>query len=350
MKRTLLFFFALIINIAVTAQTIRRVSNIPGSAVGTNTYTTINSAILASSDDDIIYIEPSQTFYSGFTVNKRLHFIGNGNFLTQNPGTPNNKNLTRIYDFVYFNAGSSGSSIRGVYLNGIVAVKDADGIQFVGNRIASIEFKESTSGNLIAENYLDGDLRSLEGNVPPATTSGQSTTIRNNIITGMIISFRNSSIFNNTISGANGYFSVFVNLGCQINNNLIDFRMYADSPIPDYVAPNEGSSAINNLQILAPGATIPASTTNYFTTDAANVFEIGATAPWGLDKDAVFKLKPGSPALEVGPDNVQVGAFGGASPYKLSGLPNVPIVTSAFTSGTGNNTAPLQVKVTIHSN
>lgn len=346
MKLTFLLCILLTTNILSMGQTIRRVNNLPGVAAGANTYTTIQGAIDASTDGDIIYIEPSSTMYDGFTSGKQLTFIGNGNFLTQNPNTPFDKNISWINGIVRFVAGSSGSTLIGLYLNQTTEVENAEGIQFKGNRIGSIHLKWNTPGILIAENYIDGELRCLEGN--SNATSGTNATIRNNIIHGIIISFRNSLIFNNTISGVNSYFSVSNNQGCTILNNIIDFRAYSASPIPDYEANNPGSSATNNLQILPLGAIVPPSTTNYFTTDPGSVFE--TVSPWSLVKDAGFRLKAGSPALSVGPNNIHAGAFGGTSPYKLSTLPNVPIITSAFTSGTGNNTAPLQVKITIRSN
>ena len=57
-----------------------------------------------------------------------------------------------------------------------------------------------------------------------------------------------------------------------------------------------------------------------------------------------------SPAIGIGTGGANAGAFGGASPYILSGLPAYPVMTNFTTTGVGNTTTPLQVSVTVRGN
>jgi hypothetical protein len=332
---------------AVHAQTIRRVHSLPVADAGANTYATVADAVAASAADDIIYIEPSSTEYAGFTVTKRLHFIGNGNFLEQNPNTPFDKNPSIISTAVSFDIGSSGSTITGLYLRSTLTIAGTTGIEVKRNRFGNgITLGNNTSGILIAENYIDENIRAQD-----VSNSGVSTVIRNNIIrSGNITYMKNSVIQNNTI-----YYSVnaaFV-ANCtdsQITNNIFDRRgMFSIRQVGN---DNAGATVTNNLQIAAGGipATNPDANKNMYTSEAGAVFVVAS--PWGNNptKDASLKLVAGSLATNLGTDGKDAGAFGGTIPYTLSGLPNVPVITSAVSTETGTNTIPLSVTISVRSN
>jgi len=74
--------------------------------------------------------------------------------------------------------------------------------------------------------------------------------------------------------------------------------------------------------------------------------------PWTTfgSEDAKFQLGASSPAAGIGTGGTNAGAFGGASPYVLSGLPPYPIITNFTTSGVGNTSVPLSVSVTVRGN
>ncbi len=70
---------------------------------------------------------------------------------------------------------------------------------------------------------------------------------------------------------------------------------------------------------------------NYITSDYEmenNVFV------WTGSDDAKFDFKTGSPALGYCQDGADCGAFGGTTPYRLSGIPARPRVTLVQTPGT----------------
>ena len=349
MKRTILLSALLIISNFSFAQTIRRVTNLPGAATGVNTYATVNEAMAAATSGDIIYIEPSATPYAGFNVTKTLHFIGNGNFLEQNSNTPYEKSNSYIEGRVYFDANSNSSTASGLYFGAQVDIMNTIGVEIKKCRLAKgIFLNANTSGTLISENLIVNDVAGKTDN-----SSAQSTTLKNNIIeSGNVSYLKNSTIKNNTIYYY--YSSTLINnQGCTITNNILDRRVI--NSVYDVSGNNTGSTVTNNLQVLSASAVLPSanpdSNKNLYTGNFNNIYVVNN--PWvsnDLIKDADFKLVAGSSAIGMGTFNTDAGAYGGDTPYTLSGLPNIPIITSAVSSTTGTNSVPLNVIISVRSN
>ena len=55
-----------------------------------------------------------------------------------------------------------------------------------------------------------------------------------------------------------------------------------------------------------------------------------------LTFDNRYELKAGSPAIGAGVGGIDCGAFGGETPYKLSGIPFVPLIYQVNAPTTGN--------------
>jgi hypothetical protein len=346
MNRTFLFVALLIFSEISWAQTIRRVTNLPGAATGVNTYSTIIDAMTAASSGDTIYIEPSATGYEGFNVTKTLHFIGNGNFLAQNPNTPYEKSSSTIEGRVYFDAGSSNSTATGIYFENRTDLMNSSGVQIKRCRFSNgIVLNANTSNILLAESMIVGDVSGTSIN-----TSAQNVMLRNNIISGKVNYLKNSTIDNNTIY----YYyknTVTDNPGSTITDNIMDHRDTKDILVLS--EENTGSTISNNLQIASATATLPETdeNNNKFTSNFNNIFVVAE--PWvavAKLKDADFKLIEGSLAKGMGTKGTDAGAFGDTHPYTLSGLPNIPIITSAESSTTGTNAVPLSVTISVRSN
>lgn len=349
MKKVSLLLFLAVSVIAATsfAQTIRRVNNITGAAVGANTYTNIPDAVTAANDDDIIYIEPSSTAYPGFTVNKKLHFIGNGYFLTENTDTPQNKVTSKIAGVVQYEAGSDHGSARGIEFADQIQLTNSYGVLFRGNHINNIQLGLNTGGHIILENFLDGEVRGATDN-----TAGQTIILSNNIIFGSVLYLKSSSIIHNTISGANGFFTIYQNSGCLIRDNILDAKTNGNNPFPDLHALNDNSSISHNLKLLNPSSDFPDqnSDASIYSHQGTQTFDV--EEPWNHSprQDKVFKLKAGSPAIGAGTGGADIGAFGGTAPYRLSGIPRIPFITNLTASGSGSPLSPLQVTISVKSN
>ncbi|GGC06693.1 hypothetical protein GCM10011325_36910 [Dyadobacter sediminis] len=313
-----------------------------------NSFSTIDSAISAASSGDIIYIEPSPTTYPGFTVDKTLHFIGNGNFLDQITNGPFNKSESHT-GAVTFNEGSDSSTVVGLRIDQIY-LTNVKGISIRMNRTGGISLYNSTFGILISEN-VTGSIRAYNTN-----GSGERTTIKNNVIISYghcIYGLRNSDIRNNTLHDTYSTNEIFsLNEGCVIINNILDRR--GQTTIEDITANNNSTVATNNLTVLSTEANLKDipddGSKSVITNKPESVFSVAN--PWDANpfKDADFKLKPDSPALKIATDGKEAGAFGGITPYKPSGIPNIPIITSAWGTGAGTSALPLTIKISVQSN
>jgi hypothetical protein len=66
----------------------------------------------------------------------------------------------------------------------------------------------------------------------------------------------------------------------------------------------------------------------------------------GHTTDSQYQLKAGSPAIGAGLSGEDCGMFGGNTPYRLSGLPNIPSVYFLGAPTTSNgNTLPVTISV-----
>jgi hypothetical protein len=63
----------------------------------------------------------------------------------------------------------------------------------------------------------------------------------------------------------------------------------------------------------------------------------------GISTDETYQLKAGSALKTAASDGGEVGAFGGATPYVISGIPPIPSITNMVNTGTGTNTITITV-------
>ncbi len=68
-----------------------------------------------------------------------------------------------------------------------------------------------------------------------------------------------------------------------------------------------------------------------------------------VDTDAFWQLKPGSPALGKGLAGVDMGAFGGSTPYILGGVPARPRLTRLSAPAVADSASGLRFEVDAQS-
>jgi hypothetical protein len=70
----------------------------------------------------------------------------------------------------------------------------------------------------------------------------------------------------------------------------------------------------------------------------------------GLSADEAYIIKAGSSLKTLGNGGTEVGAYGGSTPYIVSGIPPIPSIVNMINSGTGDNSNPLKVTISVKSN
>lgn len=316
---------------SVQSQTVRRVSNALGAGAP---YTTIQDALAAAVNGDIILVEGSPTNYSGtITVTKQVTIQGPGYFLDQNTGLQANLNDAAAAATILFNAGSAGSVIRGMKTSTITI---------------------NTSNITISNNYIAG------GTVDMNTGSNNIVISGNYLSSAIIRSFSNMTnlLIANNYAGGGISFSLSVTTLAVITNNII-----AAGGTNFYL---QNSTIVNNIFLTAGtaiGETLNSTIqNNVFVSasqtgaDATNVFGATSTSLFvglpGNTTDTQWKLKAGSPAIGAGVGGTDCGMYAGINPsYKISGIATgQPTISNFTTPGTVPANGTLNVKVSAKVN
>lgn len=331
MKQKRLLFVALgVIAVVLANATTWRVNPNPSAKAQ---YKTVAEAM------DDVHVQPGDTllldpgYYGYVDVNKKnITIIGNGYFLGWNKGWAESDETIMIDIRLY-----DGCTIEGCTANQIRP--DGDGITI---RRCKADYIGSTSNGfnncLIEQCIVTGDLFTR--------TAG---TVRNNIVIGSIITYRETGIIieNNTVI-QNSYDRYVLNIdngsNCIARNNIL---IHSDQTLNDNLMPASsykvypedltGWSMYNNVTSIAPEYKDP----------KYNNHDISATVETlflneGSD-DGKWRLSENSPAKNMAINGGDCGAFGGRTPYVLSGVPQfIPHITKIEVP-----TRPTDGKITI---
>lgn len=343
MKKILLLSTSLILTCSMSFAKIWRVNNNNGV---TADFTTLQAAHDAAASGDSIYLESSPTSYGGLNCSKKLAIIGTGYFLDQNSELQA-FTLSAKTDYIYFNAGSSGSSVEGIdfrsnsmninvndivvrrnnfggingatpdYWVGVINIYNgASNILITQNFSVQIFSNGSSTGVLISNNFISM-------NAYLGETANQASI---NLNANTVAIIKNNIFRRGTISAYN----------CNISNNIMVAGFLSGS----------GNLIANNL---SSGTQFGNTNGNQQNITIANVFE--GTGSF----DGAYQLKTGSPAIGAGygsttANPVDCGIFGGTTPYKLSGLPAIPSIYFFSNQPVGSNSDPIDVQVKVRSN
>jgi hypothetical protein len=275
-------------------------------------FTDIQTAIDAASAGDTLYIEGSLTIYESDSIfiNTPLMLFGPGYFLEENDSTYANKLSAQIQAKFVFKPGSSGSQLSGFYF-------------YYGEII--VQSNDLT----ISRNYLDANIILY--------SQASQIYISQNIWTWGGLSFDYSNVVSANIFFLNNIF--YENVGSiLISDNSIGF--IENNVYLGVSGIGVSNSTIRN-NIIVGGIYVGNNT-------VSNNFEYITLEDFFLmtgSTDGQYRLKPGSPAIGAGYDGTDCGAYGGAQPYVLSGLPPIPHIYEAYIDVIGTNEDGLQVQI-----
>lgn len=282
-------------------------------------YTTLTDAVSAASAGDTIYLECSITTYaSPDSIKKKLTIIGPGYFLTENDTTQACKQGASV-DNITFGKGSEGSLLTGITVNNTIYINTSNIIiarNYVANEIVLDNTNSPISNIVIKQNYIAAYIAQNAG-----TNIATNVLIYNNIVNTIGIGNTSSTFIcmNNAIFGSAQIYNA------EYFNNICYYEI-------------AGSLNYSHNNIFGVDGTN--SNGNQYNIDLSTVY-VGLPS----STDGQYKLKPGSPAIKAGTDNVDCGAFGNIDPYVLSGLPAVPHIFNAIIGGSGSSNSGLPVHI-----
>lgn len=267
---------------------------------------------------DTLYITPSQNWYNGIGLNKRLIIIGNGYFLNDNSNTQANKYSTLVGN-ISITKGAESSEIVGLVTGNIIV--GCDSIKIIRNMMGTANFLlkilKDVNHILIKQNYFHAEEH----------TSGLGCIIEDNCT--------DIQFFNNFIKHPSLGIQVPINSSVWFENNTLQCAAF-----------NIGNSVFyNNFYwgtLYQQNAIIQG---NYsLGVPIENVIVNTGSL------DAKWILKEGSPAKSGGINGAECGMFGGQEPYVLSGIPAIPSIYEAIVPDKVKNGENLNVKIKVKAN
>lgn len=319
--------------------TIRRVGYF-GTATAID-YTDFQTAHDAANAGDTIYLYPGN--WSG-VLSKRLTLMGFGYFLSGDGSNAGQQAITTPASLAVSLAQGSDNAvfdgIGGLQIDaGGMGGATSTGIILKHCRVATGYFHYGPIANWqIIQCYMDNLLLYLPGN-------GQANNLKisNCIFSGSNIYIPSGSgigntgqIVNCTFDGSN--FSDFYNATFLVKNCIFAYYSYtAYSNKGNCVFQNN----IFNSQYFDTTGT-PASNKNVD-------FSVAPVFNKGLSKDNYYSLAGSSAAKGAGASGADCGAFGGSTPYVLSGLPAVPAITKLTAPSTSATSNPYTITLSIQS-
>ncbi|MCI1752385.1 MAG: hypothetical protein LKM36_05775 [Flavobacteriales bacterium] len=299
-----------------------------------------NPFVSANGARDTIHLEASPMNYGSVTMAKPIVLIGPGFKLGM--GTANNPDLQANNQMatatrITLAAGSDGSVFTGIRFNGPYAglyINDVENITAIRNFFDSDGLIFDQTPNLPFSGYIvTGNYFNLSG----IATGGYSQYVSNVVIS--------NNYFNGAIDLENSFSNV------TVANNLFDYNTVQD--LWGSIFKNNilrlGSVNINDNDIhhnIAAGATsLPAGNNNVNSIPMTNVFNPAFTSD-----DTKWKLPSNSPYLTAGDDGLQLGIYGGISPYIPSGIPAIPTIYELTVPAAAIQGGTIEVTLSTRSN
>ena len=336
-----LFIAALIIS-NVSFAKIFRLGYTGPQITGTD-FTDAKSAHDAASAGDTLLLFPGN--YSISPATKKLVYLGYGYYTSGTDGNLNLQMLTGTCSLsLDLYAEASGSTFEGI--DNLVAYPSYN--QNVND--ITIRRCKGSVGVFGGEGTTCNNwkvLQCFEMAIVRQNLGGNTTNLRveNSHISTMYFDgsilhtgqFKNcvfavgSNLYNNAINFQNCIFQYSSQITGN-SNSLFQYCLFSDA--------DPGLSGSNNK------FDIPFS-------DNAGVNNIFTGYPFevpGETADGKYKLKPGSPAIGAGMGGVDMGMFGGANPYKLSGIPSIPAFYKLTAPSNNATTNPYTITFSVRSN
>lgn len=340
--KIVLSFFLVIITVANVQATTYIVSNVPGFPAN---YSNLQTCVDAAVNGDIIIVQGSGTNYGDIIVTKRLTIMGPGYFLNQNPQTQAVLATAKL-NSIYFKNGSSGSILEGMDVVGYTSSLGY-GLQCGLGVVTNFSIKiDSSSVHCISNfwsqwiqisNSTGTIIKSCYGNAIVAYIDISDLLIENSIFASAF--FDNAYVKNSLFYyGLDGNGQACVN-NCLFKNNIISTQpgnfLFGTSSFTNniFTADPLGTNVGNNLVNIDP----------------VTLF-VGFPNQGGNSLDGKFRLKSNSPAIGAGEGGVDIGPFGGSSPYSLSGISLHPNIWFVNMPTIGTSGGGLQVQVKVNAN
>jgi hypothetical protein len=326
MKRICVLLFLLGVVFQADAG-IWRVNNNP--SMGAN-YASINDAINSPvvNNFDTLHIEPSGTNYNAFTLTKRLVLIGVGYLLQQNTGYQATAQWVKVSGTSYCNSGSAGSVIQGLDFSvgsGLYINVPNTVVTRCCFQSSTLSLSSDANGTMYLSNW--GGSISLT-----SATNLQGISLRNSFLWSFSTSSSNTVLMENCYLYSTSAYSTSTGV---YKNNIFP------SGTPSITS---GTSAIFSNNIFHGS---PFNSGGIQGSNLVNIAHSQLFTSSSFDYNIQSTLTPLGNALSnaAGENGVDIGIFGGSTPYKVSGIPAVPSIYLLNAPGASSGSLPVTIGI-----
>ncbi len=334
MQKSILFFVTIFLLGSFTANAKSwYVDNRTGATV--KDFTSLPNAINAASAGDTILLAGSPTDYapSGVTIAKNVVIIGPGYFLKENfPGLT--AQYTATLGSISISSGATGAQVSGCQIVSACSLNTSNFSLFRNYILCQISIAASVSNIVIKGNYVSvGAIYGINNYCLSIGANCTNILVQNNLM---------------SYGGYNsGYYGLFISMnntstGIIFSNNVIttSFNSYSYNTTYNTTAVTTYNSVFsNNIFISATDIVLPTSTNEYYNNISnrdnlpsgnsnLNGVEMSTVIVMNGSPDGYYKLQYGSPAISAGQNGIDIGIYGGSSPYFLSGISAFPRIYS----------------------
>lgn len=329
--------FLLLLCVAVTASAQAAIWRVDANTANQADFRTLqdvhDSADVAAGDT--LYVAGfSGTDYGSLIATKPLAIFGPGYFLDENPETQALP-APATMQALEFADGSGGSLMSGMTIEGVVTIRTEE-VTLRRNRITNLIAVEANRATLLqnhitrqratAIDIMDSQNVIIEANFIEAAGGAISAIYAIQSAATSSAQVRHNVVFTSATEN-----------GLLLHNAVVENNILRSGPFN-----GTGNDVRNNLANADQFGTEDGNQANV---DMGAVF-VGAD---GTSTDGQWQLRAGSPAAGAGVDGVDAGMFGGASPYVLSGLPDLPRIYFFSAASVGSAEDGLQVRVKVRS-
>ena len=350
--------FTIIMSISIAHAAIITVDNKTPSV---GQFKTLQEAHDAANDGDTIYVYPTEAVYSAISVAKKLKLIGTG---SSRPGE--SLSTTSISGTILFEEGSALSVLEGfsgsfnvtfnesnitIQKNKINYITvNADDIIIKRNRIRRIAINENHKGTVILQNYVYDN----SGNYLITIENNNEILISNNLLWNMYDQ-HNSPNWSSSSCYGKGIKADFSNITLTIIYNIISTAFSRDNHGRALNISNANIYVANN--IILSGSVYKTSNNFYNNMSNSTQFPSGNGNLRNIDMSKVFvdpsndfHLLEDSPAKGAGTDGVDMGIYGGSTPYLDDGKPSLPSIVKLKADHSASQANGLEIEIQAVSN
>lgn len=337
MKKIITSTLSLIISVVGFSQTIRIANSNPGAVSGVNVYTgvtSINQAITASANGDIVYVVPSSIVYSQARFDGKNVTVMGGGFNPDKPGAARS-----TLNSVYLNA--NNVRLSGLVINSGLDIPGAfNNIMIDKCRFGNLTDGTggSAKGNVIIQNCIIGEAGAGGGASIYVGIGSSGVRISNNIIylpssNGSGIDRVNNGIIENNVFVGNvsgGTIPAFRDVtNSDIKNNIF-YAVKTNITVGTFT----GNVQQFNLTFDASDNTFSTINGNTSISNIIGQNPLFVNHLFGTAHSFTYNthLQTTSPAKGTGQGGIDMGIYGGATPFDPFGT-SLPIVQTIIAPG-----------------